>query len=72
MSLAMRRRYADCFATDEERMQVLAVKVPSQSNLSACSYRLKNYEHAIVHSTQVCASHGVYIVRRCVPAMVCT
>mmetsp|Transcript_67512 Transcript_67512/g.133888 ORF Transcript_67512/g.133888 Transcript_67512/m.133888 type:complete len:298 (-) Transcript_67512:60-953(-) len=46
-------RYAECFATDEERALVLSVKIPSHSNLAACSYRLGNFQHAVVHCTQV-------------------
>ena len=45
--------YADCFATDEERDMVLGVKIPSHSNLAACSYRLRNFQHAVVHCGQV-------------------
>ncbi|KAL1521540.1 hypothetical protein AB1Y20_021199 [Prymnesium parvum] len=45
--------YAECFATDEERALVHAVKLPSHLNLAACSWRLGNYEHAVMHCTQV-------------------
>ena len=45
--------YADCFATDEEKAMVHAVKTPSHLNLALCSWRLGNYAHAVVHCTQV-------------------
>ena len=45
--------YAECFATDEEKAMVHAVKLPAHLNLAACSYKLGNYEHAVVHSSQV-------------------
>lgn len=45
--------YAECFATDEERKLVHAVKLPSHLNLAACSMKLGNLEHAVVHCSQV-------------------
>jgi FKBP-type peptidyl-prolyl cis-trans isomerase len=45
--------YADCFATDEEKALVHAVKLPTHLNLATCSYKLGNYAHAVVHATQV-------------------
>ena len=45
--------YADSFATDEERALVHGVKIPAHLNLAACSFRLGNYGHAVVHCTQV-------------------
>ena len=45
--------YADCFATDEEKALVHAVKLPAHLNLATCSYKLGNYAHAVVHATQV-------------------
>jgi tetratricopeptide (TPR) repeat protein len=45
--------YADCFATDEERALVLAVKSPCHLNLAACSQRLGNHQHAVTHCTSV-------------------
>lgn len=47
--------YAECFATDEERKLVHAVKMPAHLNLAACSMKLGNLEHAVVHCTQVLA-----------------
>ena len=43
--------YADCFATDEEKELVHAVKVPAHLNLAMCSWKLQNYSHAVVHCT---------------------
>ena len=43
--------YADCFATDEEKAMVHAVKTPAHLNLALCSLRLGNYAHGVVHCT---------------------
>ena len=45
-------RYADCFATDEEKELVHSVKVPAHLNLALCSWRLGNYRHCVVHCNQ--------------------
>ena len=45
--------YVEKFATDEERKMVHAVKLPSHSNLAACSWKLGNHQHCVVHCTQV-------------------
>jgi tetratricopeptide (TPR) repeat protein len=45
--------YAECFATEEERQQALAVKLPAHLNLAACSHRLGNFQHAVVHCSSV-------------------
>jgi tetratricopeptide (TPR) repeat protein len=45
--------YSECFATEEERSIVHAVKLPSHLNLAACSWKLGNFEHAVVHCKQV-------------------
>ena len=45
--------YAECFATDEERALVHSVKLPAHLNLAACSWKLGNFDHAVIHCTQV-------------------
>ena len=45
--------YAEGFATDEEKAVVQPVKLGAHANLAACSHRLGNHQHAIVHCTQV-------------------
>ena len=59
--------YAECFATDEEKARVHAVKLPCHLNLAACSMRLGNLQHAVVHCSQVVdndASNAKALFRR--------
>ena len=44
--------YAEAFADEDERARVLPIKLPSHLNLAACSWRLGNHEHAVLHCTQ--------------------
>ena len=44
--------YAEAFAGEDERARVLPIKLPSHLNLAACSWRLGNHEHAVLHCTQ--------------------
>ena len=50
--------YAECFATDEERTMVHAVKLRAHLNLAACSFKLGNFQHVIVHCTSVLEHEG--------------
>ena len=59
--------YAECFATDEDKARVHAVKLPCHLNLAACSMRLGNLQHAVVHCSQVVdndASNAKALFRR--------
>ena len=53
--------YAEAFADEDERARVLPIKLPSHLNLAACSWRLGNHEHAVLHCTQArvrCPPHA--------------
>mmetsp|Transcript_20627 Transcript_20627/g.55668 ORF Transcript_20627/g.55668 Transcript_20627/m.55668 type:complete len:372 (+) Transcript_20627:86-1201(+) len=45
--------YAEQFADEAERAIVLPVKIPCHLNLAMMSLSLGNYQHAVVHCTQV-------------------
>jgi tetratricopeptide (TPR) repeat protein len=45
--------YVEHIATPEERKLVHAVKLPAHLNLAACSHKLGNHQHCVVHCGQV-------------------
>lgn len=45
--------YSDAIADEAEKAIVLPVKVPCHLNLALMSLQLGNYQHAVVHCTQV-------------------